>query len=390
MRIVITHNDFRAYFPPRLLALQVELEKRGDELFIIELFEESIDYGFTIEDKSVFHHHEFLFNTYIGISMLKIKKKLMARLDDINPEVVLCWAIPFPAGAIAVKWANFNGKPVISMDDAQKDTFQRSKLNHFLKKRIFKHVDAFICPSDKWNETMMFWGFKKKQIFYGINAVDNEFWSKHTNKDIGLKDFILCVGRQIPIKKHIDLLKAYKLYVNEKGGESRDLVFIGDGEERKHLEEYVRINQLNKVHFLPFLPPVDLRDYYHNASIFALVSLRETFGLVVNEAMNASCPLILTDTVGCSNMFVQQNRNGYIVPVGDIQEIANAMITFDNLSDFEQKRAGVLSKTIISDWGLEKFTQNITNAIEYVLKQKRKKINLMDRIILYCWNGRLS
>ena len=390
MKIVITHNDFRAYFPPRLLALQEFLEQRGHELYILELFEESIDYKFADNDKSTFHNHEFLFPTYKGISMGAINRKLTKRLDEIDPDVVVSGAIAFPVGATAVRWAQSRGKRAIVMDNAQKDTFERSRLNRFIKKRIFRYVDAFLCPSDKWDATLEYWGFEKEQIFYGLNASDNKFWDVDPGTDVGDEGFFLSVGRFVPKKNQMDILEAYKIYSCKAGDSAPKLLMIGDGVERSRLTEYVSQNALYGVTLLPFKTPQELRAYYHRASCFIIASNKEeTWGMVVNEAMNGGCAIIASDQTGCASTLVEEGIDGYIFETGSVTELAGAMERYEELSLDSKDSMSRRSCEIVADWGLERFSAGAAGAIDNVIGRNRKAVNPLDWIILRLWKGRL-
>lgn len=389
MKIVAVHNDFRVYYPPRLLALQNVLEARADQFFVIELFKESIDYGFSDNDKSGFTHHEFLFPTWRGVSMTTIARKLEERLDQIAPDVVICGAIAFPAGATAVRWAKKRGKAVISMDNAQKDSFERGKLNHFVKKRIFKYVDAFVCPSEKWDDTLAYWGFAKEQLFYGLNTADNRFWGEDPQVDVGGEDFFLSVGRLVPKKNHIDILEAYKQYSDRVGDKARSLVIIGGGPEKERLDAYVATHALSKVRIIPFLALEGLREYYHRAGAFIIASNKEeTWGIVVNEAMSGGCAVIASDQTGCASTLVDP-RNGYIFPTGNVDELTARMLRYDALTAQQREAMGEASKRRASLWGLDRFCNELSGAITYATTHKHPCRNPFDRLILQFWKGRL-
>lgn len=36
-----------------------------------------------------------------------------------------------------------------------------------------------LYPAKEWDETGFYWGFKKEQLFYGLDVVDNEFWKRY-------------------------------------------------------------------------------------------------------------------------------------------------------------------------------------------------------------------
>jgi len=59
------------------------------------------------------------------------------------------------------------------------------------------------------------------------------------------------------------------------------------------------------------------------SDIFILPSdVGETWGLVVNEAMNFRLPIIVSDLVGCGSDLVKHDENGYIFKTGNVEELA--------------------------------------------------------------------
>lgn len=69
--------------------------------------------------------------------------------------------------------------------------------------------------------------------------------------------------------------------------------------------------------------------------VLVLPSYREGFGMVIAEASAMGKPVIATNIRGCREA-VEDGRNGILVPVGDVQALANAIV--DLLTDCEKAR----------------------------------------------------
>ena len=69
----------------------------------------------------------------------------------------------------------------------------------------------------------------------------------------------------------------------------------------------------------------DLPQEYKNCDLFVLSSTNESFGKVLVEANACSKPVISTKTTGAQQI-VQDGVNGFLVPIGDSQAIANAIL----------------------------------------------------------------
>jgi glycosyltransferase involved in cell wall biosynthesis len=71
----------------------------------------------------------------------------------------------------------------------------------------------------------------------------------------------------------------------------------------------------------------DVRPWIASASVFVLPSYREGLPRSTQEAMAMGRPIITTDAVGCRETVVD-DVNGWCVPVGDIEGLANVMLRF--------------------------------------------------------------
>ena len=71
----------------------------------------------------------------------------------------------------------------------------------------------------------------------------------------------------------------------------------------------------------------DVRETLKEASVFVLPSYREGTPKSTLEAMAMARPVVTTDAPGCRETVVE-GENGYLVPVGDAQALAQAMLKF--------------------------------------------------------------
>ena len=102
------------------------------------------------------------------------------------------------------------------------------------------------------------------------------------------------------------------------------LLFVGDGELRASLERRAAELAVD-VTFTGFVQGDALLECYAAADIFALVSRREPWGVVVNEAAAFGLPLVLTDRVGAAADLLVPGENGELVRSGDVEQQAAAL-----------------------------------------------------------------
>ena len=138
----------------------------------------------------------------------------------------------------------------------------------------------------------------------------------------GSEPRLLCVGRLIPVKGHLVLLRA----LAQARARVPDLVLdiAGSGPLEPALRGYARELGLGgAVRFLGFVSPV--QKAIEDASVVVVPSLGEGFGMVALEAMERARPVIAS-AVGGLPEIVADGETGLVVPPGAAEALADAMV----------------------------------------------------------------
>jgi len=168
-------------------------------------------------------------------------------------------------------------------------------------------------------------------------------------KEIGIpedKQVILYSGRLSPEKSPFHILEAYRLIDST----NKALVFVGDGNLREEMEEYVAANNMESVYFCGFQSRKEITKYYVMADVLVLSSKRETWGMVINEALCFGLPVVVSDQVGAGKDLVREGYNGFLFRHGDLEGIANALNQIFALTEDEMKKFSERSLEIITEW----------------------------------------
>ena len=128
----------------------------------------------------------------------------------------------------------------------------------------------------------------------------------------------------MPEKGVFDLLEAYQELPEELRAKV-GLVFVGDGIARGQLESRAAAMGQGMVQVMGFAQREELAAYYALAEAFVFPTHSDPWGLVVNEALASSLPIICSESAGCAADLVADRWNGLIVPPGDIEKLASAM-----------------------------------------------------------------
>jgi glycosyltransferase involved in cell wall biosynthesis len=144
---------------------------------------------------------------------------------------------------------------------------------------------------------------------------------------------ILFAGRIGARKGTFELLRAFARIAPKYPRAT--LVCAGDGEVEKLRALATELNVADRVICPGWLSPEAMQDELARASVFALPSHAEGVPMALLEAMSRSLP-VLTTPVGGIPGVVENDRNGLLVPPGDIDAIERALA---KLLDSTQDRA---------------------------------------------------
>ncbi len=154
----------------------------------------------------------------------------------------------------------------------------------------------------------------------------------------GAEPRLLCVGRLIPIKGHLVLLRALAQARARVPGLVLDVA--GRGPLEPALKAYAKeLGVADAVRFLGFVSPVQTA--IKNAAIVVVPSLGEGFGMVALEAMERERPVIASSVGGLPEI-VADGVTGLVVPSADAEALADAIVALaDDLTRAaEMGRAG--------------------------------------------------
>ena len=176
----------------------------------------------------------------------------------------------------------------------------------------------------------------------------------------------IAVGRFIPLKRYDILLRLWA-----DMPEDTYLLLIGGGPEKETYQAVIRENQLKNVILDDFHPFSELLNYYKACDLFIHPTSYDVWGLVVNEAMACSLPVVVTDTCVAGLELIRNGENGYVTHLGDdagfiakIQEILS--------NDSLRERMSQNAVQTIQPFSMENMVASQMKTIEKVLSEHEK------------------
>jgi phosphatidylinositol alpha-mannosyltransferase len=177
---------------------------------------------------------------------------------------------------------------------------------------------------------------------------------------------ILFVGRLEDRKGLPHLLKAFRLI--RKGGVECRLLVVGSGPQEREARRYVMTRGLQNVEFLGRVSDAEKSQLFKTADVFVSPATgRESFGIVLLEAMAAGTPIVCSDIHGYKGV-VQRGRQALLVPPRDAKSLAAAISEL--LADPAQRaRMGAAGQERAEQFSWERITARVESYYGFVIRR---------------------
>lgn len=228
--------------------------------------------------------------------------------------------------------------------------------NRFPKISRWLHlrVSAIIALTSETAKEANSFGIPPKRIHILGNGIDiNKFRPQSSKQQLLLKkkfglenkQIVIFVGRLSEQKDVKLLLKSWAESI-AKINQDWILVLIGFGPLQSELEKYANQLGINKrVKFVGMQKNVE--EWLSGSDIFIQSSRREGLSNTMLEAMSSGLPVIVTQVSGTTEI-VKETGAGIVVPIGDANSLANAIIKMIS-SDLLRQQKGAISRKVIEE-----------------------------------------
>ena len=189
--------------------------------------------------------------------------------------------------------------------------------------------------------------FDKDNIYYLPDAILNikEYINKskyiNIDSDLKLDKFFLSIGRFTKQKNFKYLINEFEKFclINNQ----INLLIIGDGEEKKNIEELIYKNNLQKR--IKILDHTNNVYYYmKKATAFILPSLWEEVGFVIVESALCNLFVISSDCPNGPKEFLQSGRGGILFENNKKDSLYQSLIFFLNNNRAQYKQLVIAKK----------------------------------------------
>jgi glycosyltransferase involved in cell wall biosynthesis len=222
-----------------------------------------------------------------------------------------------------------------------------------LLRQLLRRVDRFLYIGEANRHFYLEHGINNEQLAAAPYCVDNVRFvaaaeaarpeRDHIREEWGIPAEAFCflfAGKLLAQKRPFDLIEAARRLQRTSQGKKIHLLWVGTGELGGEVRQACDlcfdagtkvpvdggIRSGPNASFVGFLNQSQIARAYVAADCLVLPSdARETWGLVVNEAMASGLPCVVSDACGCAEDLVRPIRPDLCYPVGDITALERAM-----------------------------------------------------------------
>jgi glycosyltransferase involved in cell wall biosynthesis len=148
------------------------------------------------------------------------------------------------------------------------------------------------------------------------------------------------------------------------------LLLVGDGPEEERLRLRCRQEGIANVIFAGFRHKAELPNYFAMSDVFVFPTLGDPYGLVVDEAMACSLPVISTTSAGEIEGRITDGVNGFTVRPRDVNALLDRMELLAMDSSL-RKRMGKASGDRMRGLGPDKWAEDFEHAVIRTLATPR-------------------
>ena len=202
---------------------------------------------------------------------------------------------------------------------------QRIELNF-----IIKNTDAFVMLSERFKPELFTLAPNLRKYENKIHGVGNPFERpKIKIEELKKENIVLFVGRINILQKRVDLLVEIWKQLHASCPEWQFWV-LGEGEDRKFMEDFCKKNKLDRVKFFGKDNP---NSYYTKAKIFHMTSAFEGFGNVLVEAQSYGCVPILFNSYSAAQDIINHDVDGFLINPFNVDAYVKQTIELMNNPD---------------------------------------------------------
>ncbi len=241
-------------------------------------------------------------------------------------------------------------------------------------RKLLRGASAGLYIGTKNREQLEHWGMPPDRLHFSPYSIDDALFTARAAALAAERDrlrasfdlepglpVILFAAKLIPKKQPLLLLEAFARLQESLPSQ---LLLVGDGELRPAVERRVAEARIPRVRLAGFLNQSRMPEAYAAADVLALPSSIETWGLVMNEAICFSLPIVASDRVGGAYDLVREGETGAMFRYDDVGELTAALGRV-LASEAERRRMGAAARALVDRYSIRASADGISEALAH-------------------------
>lgn len=196
-----------------------------------------------------------------------------------------------------------------------------------------------------------------KAFIVNGSGVNLEYFSYHPYEGNENHISFLMIARLLKDKGILEFLSAACKLKGEYN--NIDFILLGHEDKSENAVPISKIKNLDQEGIISYHGFVsDVREFLVNSSVYVLPSYHEGMPRSILEAMAIGRPIITTDVPGCRETVVS-GLNGWLVPKGDSEALAERMRWFINMSSKINNMGSVSREIVVNKFDVKKVNKDI-------------------------------
>ena len=314
----------------------------------------------------------------------RTRRAVAAALDRLDPDAVAITSYSTPDAQAALRWCRRHRRTAVVLFDSRAADASRQRWREAVKRTLVRQYDAALVAGAPQAHYLASLGMPPDRTFRPVDVVDNAHFARGAERARASGDlphpgpYLLSVNRLLPRKNVDGLLRAYRQYRERAQADGQapwPLVLLGDGPERDRLAalagDGVVWGGFQQIEALPA--------WYGGAGVYVHPAHADPWGLVVNEAMAAGLPVLVSSGAGCAPDLV--GGNGRTFDPDDVAALA-ALLTWVTSDDADRAAMGARSRQRIAAYTPETFADGLWDAVQAGRAYADRPLSLPARSVL--------
>jgi glycosyltransferase involved in cell wall biosynthesis len=253
----------------------------------------------------------------------------------------------------------------------------KTRLKRAVLKLLFPRYSAFHPVGSLSEGFLRALGISEDRIFRFPYAADNAYLRRASEefrqrRNELLQDqqipphhfVVLGVLKFVPRENPMELLRAFHIFHQQYPDSA--LILVGTGALEAEMRGYITAHGLSgAVRLVGYARYSELPKWYGISNVFVHPSVREPWGVSVNEAMACGLPVVASSLVGSSYDLIQDGVNGYQYPSGNAEALAECLAKIASRPD-RGRQLGEGSAHIISSWDYAATLRSLESALHKI------------------------